>query len=177
MPIPYAQLSDDECSSDDENDETDDTECFLLHDDIETDSEEILSDRESSDGDEEIKIQPTYSNSIANEEITWFDSEQSDWVIPDESNITEKKLQLENDIALAKDSQHIDFFDLYFTPELNELIFEQTITYKISKELNKSIKSKIKTVSIQDIRILGIGPIYGNCKVGQLQNLLATNLR
>ena len=143
MPIPYAQLSDDECSSDDENDETDDTECFLLHDDIETDSEEILSDRESSDSDEEINIQPTDSNSIANEEITWFDSEQSDWVIPDESNITEKKLQLENDIALTKDSQPIDFFNLYFTPVPNELIFEQTNTYKTSKELNKSIKSKI----------------------------------
>ena len=77
MPIPSAQLSDDECSSDDENDETDDTECLLSHDDSETDSKEILSNSASSDGDEEINIQPTDSNSIANKEITRFDSEQS----------------------------------------------------------------------------------------------------
>ena len=64
LPIPSAQLSDDECSSDDENDETDDTEYLLSHDESETDSEEILSD-----GDEEINIQPTDSYSTANKEL------------------------------------------------------------------------------------------------------------
>ena len=166
MPIPSAQLSDDECSSDDENDETDDTQYLLSHDDSETDLKEILSDSESSDDDEEINIQPTDSNSIPNKEITWFDSEQSDWVIPDESNITEKRLKLKNGIALTKGSKPIDFFNLYFTPELYELIFEQTNTYIISKELNKSIKSKIKTVSTQDIkRILGIVLYMGIVKL------------
>ena len=166
MPIPSTHLSEEECSSDDENDETDDTECLLSHDDSEIDSEEILSDSESSDGDEEINIQPTDSNSIANKEITWFESEQSDWVIPDESNITEKKLKLTNGIALTNDSQPTDFFNLHFTPELYELIFEQTNTYKTSKELNKSIKSKIKTVPIQDIKIiLGIVQYVGIVKL------------
>ena len=71
--------------------------------------------------------------------------------------MTEKKLKLKNGIALTKDSQPIYFFNLCFTPELYQLIFEQTSTYKTSKESNKSIKSKIKAVSIQDIkRILGI---------------------
>ena len=166
LPIPSVQLSDDECSSDDENDETDDTQYLLSHDDSETDLKEILSDSESSDDDEEINIQPTDSNSIPNKEITWFDSEQSDWVIPDESNITEKRLKLKNGIALTKGSKPIDFFNLYFTPELYELIFEQTNTYIISKELNKSIKSKIKTVSTQDIkRILGIVLYMGIVKL------------
>ena len=166
LPVPSAHLSDAECSSEDENDETDDTECLLSHDDSETDSEEILSDSESSDGDEVINIQPTDSNSIANKEIAWFDSKQSDWVIPDDSNITEKKLKLTNVIALTNDSQPTDFFNLHFTPELYELIFEQTNTYKTSKELNKSIKSKIKTVSIQDIkRILGIVLYMGIVKL------------
>ena len=104
MPIPSTQLSDEECSSDDENDETNGTECLLSHDDSETDSEEILSDGESSDGDEEINIQPTNSNSIANKEITWFESEHFNWVIPDQSNITEKKLKLKNGVAPTKDS-------------------------------------------------------------------------
>ena len=70
LPIPSAQLSDDECSSDDENDETDHTEYLLSHDESETDSEEILSDSENSDGDEEINIQPTDSYSTANKELT-----------------------------------------------------------------------------------------------------------
>ena len=76
---------------------------FTFNDDSETDSEEIVSDSETSDDDEEINTQPTHSNSIANKEITQFDSEQSDWVIPDESNIilTEKKLKLKNGIALT----------------------------------------------------------------------------
>ena len=133
MPIPSTQLSDEECSSDDENDETDGTECLLSHDDSETDSEEILSDGESSDGDEEINIQPTNSNSIANKEITWFESEHSNWVIPDQSNITEKKLKLKNGVAPTKDSQAVDFFNLYFTPELYELIFEQTNIQNIKR--------------------------------------------
>ena len=45
-------------------------------------------------------------------------------------------------------------------------MFEQTNTYKTTKELHKSIKSKIKTVSIQDIkRILGIVLYMGIVKL------------
>ena len=43
---------------------------FTFNDDSETDSEEIVSDSETSDDDEEINTQPTHSNSIANKEIT-----------------------------------------------------------------------------------------------------------
>ena len=137
MPIPSAQLSDDECSFDDENDETDDTELniyfhmmavkltrkkyFLIVKRLMAMKKSTLNRLilillliNKSPG--LILNNPTGLSLIIKYNFNWEKAEIEKWYRTD---------------------------NLYFTPELYELNFEQTSTCKTLKELNKSIKSKI----------------------------------
>lgn len=96
-----------------------------------------------------------------NEEIVWGNcTKTARWVIPGESKLEERKLTLKHGIDLTKRSHPVEFFNLFVTPDLYELVSTQTNLYKTSLTLsgkkNHGAK-KIEPVTIEDIKkVFGI---------------------
>jgi hypothetical protein len=76
----------------------------------------------------------------------WLSKEKQTWNVPQNSKIDERKLKVNPDLeaGLSKNSSPIEFFNLFVTCELLDMILEQTQLYTTYQSLNNS-KDEITT--------------------------------
>ena len=76
------------------------------------------------------------------------------WKIPTKSKIDERKLKLNPDLedSLSKNSSPIEFFNLFVTNELLNMILEQTQLYATSLSINNSNGKEVDKITVEDIK-------------------------
>ncbi|CAB4003928.1 Hypothetical predicted protein [Paramuricea clavata] len=79
------------------------------------------------------------SNDI-DDQIKWLRKAKGSWIVSRESNIDEKNLTLNPKFSdtVTKNSRPIEFFGLFVTSELLEMILHQTKLYATTQAINNS---------------------------------------
>jgi hypothetical protein len=97
----------------------------------ESDEEDEVTDQAPSNGENDYQ---------------WLSKEKQTWNVPQNSKIDERKLKVNPDLeaGLSKNSSPIEFFNLFVTSELLDMILEQTQLYTTYQSLNNS-KDEITT--------------------------------
>lgn len=92
-------------------------------------------------------------SSSREERYAWVLKGKQTWKTPMKSKIDERKLKLNPDLedSLSRNSSPIEFFNLFVTSELLDMILEQTQLYATSKAINDS-NGKAVEITVEDIK-------------------------
>jgi hypothetical protein len=105
----------------------------------ESDEEDEVTDQAPSNGENDYQ---------------WLSKEKQTWNVPQNSKIDERKLKVNPDLeaGLSKNSSPIEFFNLFVTSELLDMILEQTQLYATYQSLNNSKDNKMDEITVEDIK-------------------------
>ena len=87
------------------------------------------------------------------DEYPWLLKGKQTWNVPRRSKIDERKLKINPDLEadLSNNRPPIEFFNLFVTSELLDMILEQTQLYAMSRSINNS-NNEIDEITVEDIR-------------------------